>query len=507
MFQNAFSSVLCFVLAIGISIPLFLNGDSSASHLHLRVWKKRGGERISVKAELLNTHAQVLSSVRMKEPLSSEDAARLPFESSQLLWLRLRHNAEIKQIPLYPSSEGAVNLDLIWDALPDFAAIQSSHLAMLRACLAVPIALRPKELPTFKSQSPLSQNEAALATELLWEEHLKSSRKARMRELQNKIITIGNHSLRFEERVFGAADDGHSLWISLHGGGGTTAQINDRQWQNQIRLYQLEEGIYVAPRAPTNTWDLWHKSHIDPLFSRLIDNYVLCRNVNPNRVYLLGYSAGGDGVFQLAPRMADRWAAAGAMAGHPNETQPIGLRNVGFALFVGGNDSAYNRNQVAQDWKEKLENLRHKDPEGYAHWVRIYPQTGHWMNLREREALPWMARFVRNPFPDRIEWLQDNVKHNRFYWLALPEGIAKSRSQISANVNGQNVLISTEDVRQIHLRLSDRLLDLDKSISVFVNGDCVFEGIVTRSIDAIQKSLNERADVKSAASALLKLNW
>ena len=51
-------------------------------------------------------------------------------------------------------------------------------------------------------------------------------------------------------------------------------------------------------------------------------------DVDPNRVYIMGYSAGGDGVYQLAPRMADRWAAAAMMAGHPNDASPLGLRNI-----------------------------------------------------------------------------------------------------------------------------------------------------------------------------------
>ena len=37
--------------------------------------------------------------------------------------------------------------------------------------------------------------------------------------------------------------------------------------------------------------------------------------VDSDRVYLMGYSAGGDGVYQVAPRMADRFAAAAMMAG------------------------------------------------------------------------------------------------------------------------------------------------------------------------------------------------
>ena len=46
---------------------------------------------------------------------------------------------------------------------------------------------------------------------------------------------------------------------------------------------------------------------------RLIENLVALQEVNPNRVYLMGYSAGGDGVYQVAPRMADTLAAAAMM--------------------------------------------------------------------------------------------------------------------------------------------------------------------------------------------------
>ena len=107
---------------------------------------------------------------------------------------------------------------------------------------------------------------------------------------------------------------------------------------------------------------MWHQGHIDGLFERLNENMIVFEDVNPDRVYLMGYSAGGDGVYQLAPRMADRWAAAAMMAGHPNETLPLGLRNIAFTLHVGELDSAYNRNNVACQWQEKLTELRRADP-------------------------------------------------------------------------------------------------------------------------------------------------
>ena len=76
---------------------------------------------------------------------------------------------------------------------------------------------------------------------------------------------------------------------------------------------------------------------------------MLLAGANPDKVYLMGYSAGGDGVYQLAPRMADRFAAASMMAGHPGNASPLGLRNLPFAIFSGADDAAYNRNKVAAE--------------------------------------------------------------------------------------------------------------------------------------------------------------
>ena len=46
------------------------------------------------------------------------------------------------------------------------------------------------------------------------------------------------------------------------------------------------------------------------------------------------------------------YTAAAMMAGHPNESSPLGLRNLPFAIHVGADDSAYNRNKVAKEWGE-----------------------------------------------------------------------------------------------------------------------------------------------------------
>ncbi|MEQ8850169.1 MAG: transglutaminase domain-containing protein [Phycisphaerales bacterium] len=332
-------------------------------------------------------------------------------------------------------------------------------------------------------------------------------KRDRAGEIANEAITIGNHTLRYAVREYGdATRASRPLWISLHGGGGTTAEVNDQQWQNQIRLYRPPEGVYVAPRAPTDTWNLWHQAHIDALFGRLIENMIVFKNVDPDRVYLMGYSAGGDGVYQLAPRMADRFAAAAMMAGHPNESQPLGLRNLPFAIFMGGEDAAYDRNTVAQEWGDELEALRERDPEGYPHRVTIYPGLGHWMDGRDAEVLPWMLEQERRVWPKRVVWHQDDVLHDRFYWLSVRPGDARQGHRVTAEVVGQTIAIETTEGKsppRIMLRLSDALVDLDQPIRVTVDGAPEFEGRVFRTRGAIDTSLSDRLDPVAVATGMI----
>jgi len=343
--------------------------------------------------------------------------------------------------------------------------------------------------------TPLSKADAAKAQKMLWADHAERLRVSRKAEMQAKVIKLGDHAMRFEFFVYGKNPaNGRSLFISLHGGGSAPARVNDSQWNNQKRLYRPAEGIYVAPRAPTNTWNLWHQGHIDGLFDRLIENFIVLHEVNPNRVYLMGYSAGGDGVYQLAPRMADRFAAAAMMAGHPNETSPAGLRNVAFTLHMGERDSGYNRNKVAASWKIRLAELREVDPKGYTHHVEIHRGLGHWMNLRDAVAVPWMAKHTRNPLPERIVWKQDDVRHASFYWLASPMNETAGRSQLAATIEKQGVNIEGPPGKTVFVRLNDKLANLDEALTVIGNGKKLFSGKTKRTIALLSQTLTERGD-------------
>ncbi|WP_347159874.1 hypothetical protein [Pontibacter chitinilyticus] len=388
-------------------------------------------------------------------------------------------------------SKACLIILLLW--LPLFASAQ--HLKELKAWAAKDAKSRGAFREQPFADAVLSEKEAAEATQILWQDSRQQLKAALAQEWQNKAFQAGSHTLKFKYKVFGEQPaDGRSLYISMHGGGNASPEVNDQQWENQIRLYTPAEGVYVAPRAPTDTWDLWHQSHIDTLFDKLIEAAIVFEGVNPNKVYLMGYSAGGDGVYQLAPRMADHWAAAAMMAGHPNEASPVNLRNIGFTIHVGALDDGFNRNAVAQKWSLLLDSLQQQDPEGYKYFVQLHTGRAHWMNREDSVAVPWMAAFRRNPVPAKVVWKQDDVHHTSFYWLAVPASSAKTDNVVVAAYKDNTINITRNDSDTLYIRLNDQMVNLNKPVTVTYLGRSVFKGKLKRKLRLMHQTLEERKD-------------
>lgn len=478
------------------------NANDGRSTLGVRLFDHAGGNRIAAHVCALQPSGETLAEAVTKAGTADlNDLARLELKPGVEGFLRFTVNGERRELPFGPLARGEPTVNAVWSELKPVPGT----IAAIEQWLSLPPAERTPNASALRVA--LSRDEAIQVKDLLLKKRLAQIAAERREEFEAKSFALGSHQLRWMDRTFTEAPpDGRSLWISLHGGGNAPSSVNNRQWTNQVRLYEPAEGIYVAPRAPTDTWNLWHEAHIDPMFQRLIDDHVALAGVNPDKVYLLGYSAGGDGVWQLAPRMADRFAAAAMMAGHPNEASVLGLRNLPFAAFVGGNDAAYNRNKVVAERGVELDRLAGEDPGGYVHMVQVYEGLGHWMNKRDAEALPWMAKYSRNPWPKRLVWVQDDVVHRRFYWLRIPdEAEIAERARINAVIEGNRVTLTGDLPAGLQLRLSDELLDLDQIVVVIANGRHVYSGKPDRQAAVILDSLAERADGASAAMALVQL--
>jgi hypothetical protein len=101
--------------------------------------------------------------------------------------------------------------------------------------------------------------------------------------------------------------------------------------------------------------------------------------------------------------------------------------------------------------------------------------------------------------------LQDDSLASRFYWLSVDLAQAKAGDLVEAECWGQRILITSQQVTELTLRLSDELLSLDQAVEVVWNGKQVFYGKVVREEAAIRKSLAERGDAKTIATALVKV--
>ncbi|MFT3992208.1 MAG: dienelactone hydrolase family protein, partial [Luteolibacter sp.] len=354
----------------------------------------------------------------------------------------------------------------------------------------------------------LSYQEAKTVSEEEFNIRKRETTHTRAQEIADKSLSMNGQTLRWKETVFGGkGKHGWPLWVSLHGGGEVPAPVNDEQWDKQAKLYQPENGIYLAPRAPGDTWFMWNEPHVDPLLCRLIESMVALREVDPDQIYLLGYSAGGNGVYHLAARMADRFAAASAMAGYPTQAPLENLRHLPFGIFVGKHDITFNRADEAEKWRKELDFQQKKHPGDYLHRVKIYPDYGHWMHGEDAETLPWMARFRRNPWPATLTWTQDVVPHRRFYWLEVSGNDAVARRRISARVTKQTIALAGDEPDAIRLWLSDKLVDLDQPVRVTFNGKTVHQAKVARTRKAIRDSLASRLDLSACATAVLDLDF
>lgn len=338
------------------------------------------------------------------------------------------------------------------------------------------------------------QQAQELRTELVTQWRSEQAQMLADNESQQSIRQ-NNLTMRYAYSVYGEEPEGgHSLWISLHGGGSAPADVNDSQWENQKGLYKPAEGIYLCPRAPWDAWNMWFMQPIDSLFEELITTMVVLHGVNPDKIYLMGYSAGGDGVWRLAPRLADHWAAAAMMAGHPGDVSLLNVRNLPFTIWVGALDNAYDRNTEVANRGRELMLLHRRDLEGYIYECHVVAGKGHWMDLEDAAAVPWMAQYVRNPYPTRVVWQQEEVVRPAFYWLRAPKDELVRGNKIIVEVADNVIDVKECNYTAMTFLLNDEIVNLDEPVTVKRGDKVLYKGKLLRRQSCLVKTLKERND-------------
>lgn len=143
--------------------------------------------------------------------------------------------------------------------------------------------------------------------------------------------------------------------IVLHGMPSNGSMV--RAASNMDSLAEEAGFLAVYPSNPDNEWDALSDGDDAAFLSDLIDELVAAHGADPDRIYLTGFSNGGDMALAAAVGLGDRLAGAAAVVpAGTNDTlaQVEGMETpIPLAAFVGTSDPRVQGQAVLDAWRAK----------------------------------------------------------------------------------------------------------------------------------------------------------
>jgi pimeloyl-ACP methyl ester carboxylesterase len=262
--------------------------------------------------------------------------------------------------------------------------------------------------------------------------------------------------------------------------------------------------LYLAIRAPNNTWNGFYDWYNLGLTDRLIREFTAGASVDPNKVYLIGYSHGGYGAFFIGARMPDRFAAIHASAAAPTGGNVTGknLRNTPFTFMVGEHDLAYSRLSFCREFDKYVGALRGERHDIYP-VVMEYKEGYQHSGLPDRDKIKDLYPAVRNPTPRELSWALTNKEVDSHNWLHIPEAVAGAEIDVTCRDNA--VSIKTQKITEVHVLLDERLIEFGKPLAVDLNGHASTQSLAP-SLRTLCETLAERGDPEYAFASRLILH-
>lgn len=257
----------------------------------------------------------------------------------------------------------------------------------------------------------------------------------------------------------------------------------------------------------TDTFHVWsslstqvkgRKGAVDEL-REVVAALALQFGVDPNQVFLTGWSDGGFTALWLGsryPQLVAGIAPACANWQYSNVCD-VGLLSLPMLTVDGWFDGGYNTSQFNR-W-HVLSTLG-------APAVGIWAHHGHaykpYEDLDElKQILAWAKSKRRNPWPKRVRYATWNLSWHRAFWFSI-ERMANPAlaAQIDAEVKpGNRIEVKTWNVAEYKLDLSDKLLDMDRPVTVTTNGKPSYSGPLRSELRIEVVKLPEGRFAKSPA--------
>jgi len=396
----------------------------------------------------------------------------------------------------------------------------------------------------------LTRQEESAARAEAWNDYLVSEKENEQRreEAYSEIMYFdeatksysyvekNSIAMRYSLKAKGMpGENGYPVYIFLHGGGQTISNEKQYEHAKERNADSVENGLYIACRGIRETYNTHFNPESYPLYDRLITNLILFKNADPNRIYLTGYSAGGDGVYGITPMMPDRFAAVAMSAGHHNQISPINYMNTPIILQCGDDDTAYDRHLETARYGEKLKALQADWPENYIHEVYmhvnrqhgisdndptrstkvVWQDSGAWLNggskavCKNANITDFVNKFTRNPLPKNIAWNLATRAPLRlteaYYWLKAPASMDSGVIHATWDGGTNTATITTREVSgTFHVMLNWDMADFDQPINLIVNGQ-TSQVKASPCQEVIEETTKDRGDVNFQFSAMVEV--
>ncbi|MFH1313949.1 MAG: prolyl oligopeptidase family serine peptidase [Candidatus Eisenbacteria bacterium] len=275
--------------------------------------------------------------------------------------------------------------------------------------------------------------------------------------------------------------------------------------EGQVDAYKPKSWAFVV--APTNRrpfgfdWQDWGR--LDALEVLEIAEATL--PIEPNRIYLTGHSMGGHGAWHIGLTHPDRFAAMAPAAGWTSFELYVPWFLQKARIFGEPGQCAIRDMSLRQDqphnFVENALNLpvfilqggaddnvppvharlfaRRLDELGYRYRYKEDPGRGHWYSIDsldvscvdDPDLMGYFTGKARNPFPHHVVFKTTNVGHsNSAYWLKIKrQEKCYHESRIEGHVAGDTVTVTTANVDEFEVSLSEYLLPTDR-VTLSVDG-------------------------------------
>ena len=316
------------------------------------------------------------------------------------------------------------------------------------------------------------------------------------------------------------------LILGLHGGGVGAGSASEAAGK-----WKLPKTMQMYPQGIRLVHDTWNSVHGERFLLTLIEIAKVQYDVDPDRVFSMGFSMGGTGSMFMAGRHPD--LLAGAIPAHgvvPSDKVKVftaeetgnmehglipNLRNVAVYFYTGSVDRNCEPGTFLHAWND-LQALRTEDPTGYRDLeFTCHEGIAHTFPAGEPgKGYDWIEGKRRNAFPTRITWEYndapwpppdeaDEGKCTRrpkrwMYWLHCRQPVDRMVVQAARSETDTEHVIDLEATLafpdDFTVYLNDHMADPKKEVVLRAAGKEVWRGRPARGYDVILESLDARLD-------------